>query len=64
MDDYIHNVFGADGVLAQRCEGYVPRPGQIELARAVDGAVRDGEHVSACALPCGLRRSARREARS
>ena len=56
MDDYIHNVFGAAGLLAQRFEGYVPRPGQIELARAVDSAIRGGEHVMAEA-PTGTGKS-------
>jgi len=45
--DYIDEVFGATGYLAKKFSGYTPRPGQIALARAVDGAIRDGEHVMA-----------------
>jgi len=56
MDDYINSVFGPDGVLAHRFEGYVPRQGQIELAQAVDAAIRDGEHVMAEA-PTGTGKS-------
>ena len=56
MDDYINSVFGPDGVLAHRFEGYVPRQGQIDLALAVDGAIRDGEHVMAEA-PTGTGKS-------
>lgn len=56
MDDYIDSVFGPDGVLAHRFEGYVPRQGQIELAQAVDDAIRDGEHVMAEA-PTGTGKS-------
>ncbi len=44
-DDYIADVFGAHGVLAQSRPDYQPRDGQITLARAVDGAIRDTAHV-------------------
>lgn len=44
-DDYIADVFGAHGVLAQGRPDYQPRDGQITLARAVDGAIRDTAHV-------------------
>ena len=44
-DDYIADVFGAHGVLAQGRPDYQPRDGQITLARAVDGAIRDTSHV-------------------
>ncbi len=56
MDDYIHNVFGPNGVLARRFEGYVPRAGQIDLARAVDGVIRSREHLMAEA-PTGTGKS-------
>lgn len=47
MSDYMDKVFGPDGILAQRFEGYAPRPGQIALARAVDAAIADGVHLMA-----------------
>lgn len=47
MTDYIDTVFGPDGLLARRFPGYVPRPGQISLARAVDAAIADGAHLLA-----------------
>ena len=56
MDDYLHNVFGPGGLLARRFEGYMPRPGQIELAQAVDVALEDGEHLMAEA-PTGTGKS-------
>lgn len=43
--DYIEDVFGARGYLSKRVTGYQPRPGQIELARAIDKAIREGRHV-------------------
>jgi ATP-dependent DNA helicase DinG len=43
--DYITQVFGANGLLSKRFEGYQPRPGQMELAHAVDHAVREGDRV-------------------
>ncbi|MBN1773204.1 MAG: DEAD/DEAH box helicase family protein [Deltaproteobacteria bacterium] len=45
--DYIDEVLGATGYLAKKFSGYMPRPGQIALARAVDAAIRDGEHIMA-----------------
>ncbi len=39
------DVFGAGELLAQRFEGYAPRPGQIEMARAVGLAIDDGRHL-------------------
>ena len=42
---YIDDVFGPNGHLAKRFEGYTPRPGQVAFARAVDAAIRDGEHL-------------------
>jgi ATP-dependent DNA helicase DinG len=44
-NDYIEAVFGAGGLLAQRFPGYSPRPGQVRMARAIDGGVRRGENV-------------------
>jgi site-specific DNA recombinase len=56
MDDYIDTVFGPEGLLARRFPGYAPRPGQIALARAVDAAIRYGEHLMAEA-PTGTGKS-------
>ena len=38
-------VFGAEGALASRIQHYRPRPGQLDMARAVHEAIRDGEAV-------------------
>jgi len=38
---YIDDVFGPDGYLGQAYAGYVPREGQVEMARAVDQAILD-----------------------
>lgn len=43
--DYINQVFGADGYLANRVDGYRPRDGQIKLARAIDRGIREVRHV-------------------
>ncbi|ACY13435.1 ATP-dependent DNA helicase [Haliangium ochraceum] len=56
MSDYIDTVFGPDGLLADRFPAYAPRPGQISLARAVDAAIADGEHLLAEA-PTGTGKS-------
>ena len=40
------DVFGADGLLSRRFDGYAPRPGQIEMARAVELALDDGQHLA------------------
>lgn len=56
MDDYIDTVFGPKGLLARRFPGYAPRPGQVALARAVDAAIRHGEHLMAEA-PTGTGKS-------
>jgi len=45
MTEYIDAVFGPTGILARHFEGYVPRPGQIEMARAVGAALEDDEHL-------------------
>ena len=41
------DVFGEEGLLAARFEGYKPRPGQIQLAEACGGAIRDAVHLVA-----------------
>lgn len=56
MPDYIDDVFGASGMLSQAFPGYVPRPGQILLARAVDEAIKSRGHVLAEA-GCGTGKS-------
>ena len=43
--DYLKEVFGDHGYLAQLFPGYKPRPGQIQLATAIDAAIRDPHHV-------------------
>lgn len=43
----IERVFGADGLLAGKFNGYKPRPGQLMLAHAVEDAIRDGKHLMA-----------------
>ncbi|HEY3353615.1 MAG TPA: helicase C-terminal domain-containing protein [Polyangia bacterium] len=45
--DYLDQVFGPGGHLAHALPGYVTRPGQITLARAVDNAIRAGQHLMA-----------------
>lgn len=45
-DEYVDATFGAGGYLARRWgPGYRPRAGQIELARAVDAAIRARTHL-------------------
>jgi ATP-dependent DNA helicase DinG len=50
--DFIDETFGPEGHLARRLPMYRPRPQQIELTRAIDDAIRDGENLLAEA-PCG-----------
>jgi ATP-dependent DNA helicase DinG len=45
VNDYITQIFGAQGLLSKRFAGYQPRPGQLKLARAIDSAVRSGDRV-------------------
>ncbi len=52
MNDYLNEVFGAAGLLAQRFPGYEPRDGQVALARMVDQAMREGRHALGEG-PCG-----------
>lgn len=42
---YIDDVFGAGGALATVVPGYKPRPGQIKMARAINGAICKQHHV-------------------
>lgn len=43
--DYVQDVFGERGYLARYFKGYRPRPGQIQLARAIDRAIVEGAHL-------------------
>ena len=43
--DYILDVFGVGGSLSKTIPGYLPRTGQIALARAIDKGIREGRHV-------------------
>ena len=45
--DYIREVFGKKGHLARIIPGYVPRSGQVEMARAIDSGIRNKVHVIA-----------------
>jgi ATP-dependent DNA helicase DinG len=56
MTDYIDEVFGPAGIFASAFPGYEPRPGQLQLARAVDRGVREGEPILAEA-PTGTGKS-------
>lgn len=54
--EYIEQVFGEGGVLAKTKPGYVPRPGQMQLARAVDATFTDTRTLLAEA-PTGVGKS-------
>jgi len=54
--DYIDDVFGPTGYLAQYFSGYEPRLGQVALARAVENAFSLSRHLLAEA-PCGTGKS-------
>lgn len=43
--DYIEDVFGSNGYLAQVVRGYRPRPGQIALSRTIDSGIVEKRHV-------------------
>src|SRR5512147_602832 len=45
MTDYIDEAFGPGGHLARALPGYETRKGQVDLARAVDRAIRDGRRL-------------------
>lgn len=53
MNDYIDETFGEGGHLARHLPMYSPRAQQIELTRAIDEAIADGENLLAEA-PCGV----------
>lgn len=45
--DYIDQVFGPGGFLSKKIRGYQPRPGQVEMARKIDEAIRGAKHLVA-----------------
>lgn len=57
MNDYIDETFGPAGHLARHLPMYSPRAQQIELTRAIDEAIADGENLLAEA-PCGTGKTA------
>jgi len=42
---YIAEVFGPGGILSKHFDDYQPRPGQVEMARAVDRSFRESRHL-------------------
>ena len=45
MSDYVESVLAPGGQVARRHPAYEHRPQQLEMARAVDAAFRDGRHL-------------------
>lgn len=43
--NYIDNVFGAGGLLAQKFDGYTPREGQLQVVREIEHAIANAEHT-------------------
>jgi ATP-dependent DNA helicase DinG len=43
----IDDIFGDEGILSQHLDGYIPRPGQMALAKAVEDAIYDERHLLA-----------------
>jgi len=54
--DYLVQVFGANGLLAQTAPDYELRQGQVDMARLVHTAIFSGQHCLADA-PCGVGKS-------
>jgi ATP-dependent DNA helicase DinG len=44
-EQYLDALFGASGYLSQAFPGYVPRDGQVQMAAAVDAAIRGERHL-------------------
>jgi len=42
---YIDEVFGKDGYLSKKIDGYRPRPGQIQLSKIIHQGIVEGRHV-------------------
>jgi ATP-dependent DNA helicase DinG len=49
----ISEMFGTGGILEQKSRSYEIRPGQVEMARAVERAIREKQHL-AVEAPCGI----------
>src|SRR5688572_29963737 len=43
----VHSILGPTGSIAQRLPGYEPRPQQLDMADAVERAIRDQQHLLA-----------------
>ena len=56
VDDPVEATFGEGGYLAQKFDGYKPRPGQVALSRAVLSAIATGDHL-VCEGPTGTGKS-------
>lgn len=56
IEDLIQHIFGEGGVLAEKIKGYVPRPGQIEMAEVVARGLSERKHIVAEA-PTGTGKS-------
>lgn len=41
----LEEIFGEKGLLARRLKGYEPRPQQVQMARAVERAIREKSHL-------------------
>jgi ATP-dependent DNA helicase DinG len=54
--DYIDQIFGPSGFLAQKFAGYEPRKAQIEIVRAIDEALTNEKNLLVEA-PCGSGKS-------
>lgn len=55
-DADIDKFFQDGGLLSEAIDGYVPRPGQIEISKSVLRAMKDGKHLFAEG-PCGIGKS-------
>ena len=47
MDLTVESILGPEGLIAQNLTGYETRSDQLEMAREVDSALGDGEHLLA-----------------
>ena len=56
MGNYIDETFGEGGLLAQKFEGYAPRPAQLQVVREIEQAIAGAEHTLTEA-PCGVGKS-------
>jgi len=56
MSDYLDRIFGAGGLLAERFDGYEPRPMQVDMAKAIERAF-DAQENLIVEAPCGVGKS-------